>query len=170
MTGEIPIATLLNFHGIFIVGGGLLLSMLLNTPMKLFIRSMRAVKWLLRSDESENLEDISKVLVKLAEDARTKGLMSLKDADPNIAGGFLGRIATSAAEFNELKFIKELYEDELNKEMDSKNEVVNFYRTMGMLAPMFGLIGTLLGIIKVLKELSNPEMVGPAQQFRKLFF
>ncbi len=27
---------------------------------------------------------------------------------------------------------------------------------------MFGLIGTLLGIIKVLKELSNPEMVGPA--------
>ena len=42
------------------------------------------------------------------------------------------------------------------------NEIANVYRTMGILAPMFGLLGTLIGIISVLKQLSDPESVGPA--------
>ncbi|MCX7641842.1 MAG: MotA/TolQ/ExbB proton channel family protein [Elusimicrobiales bacterium] len=33
---------------------------------------------------------------------------------------------------------------------------------MAVLSPMFGLVGTLIGIIGVLKEISNPDMIGPA--------
>ena len=33
---------------------------------------------------------------------------------------------------------------------------------MGILSPMFGLLGTLMGIIGVLRQLSDPEGVGPA--------
>jgi len=162
VTKQIP-ATVINFHSVFVVMGGVLVTMLINTPIKLFMRSLGSAKWLFaRTTELENPETIITAIVQLAEQARSRGMMVMKDADPNIGEGFLKRVATAAMEYNDSKFIKEVIEDEINKEMDAKGEIVNFYRTMGLLAPMFGLIGTLLGIINVLKELSNPQTIGPS--------
>lgn len=161
-TGQVP-AIVLNFHSIFVVMGGIAVTMLINTPIKLFMRSLGSIKWLFsRSDELENPAAVVQAVVQLAEQARARGLMSMKDADAAVADGFLKRVATAAMEYNDSKFVKEVIEDEINKSMDAKNEIINFYRTMGLLAPMFGLIGTLLGIISVLKELSNPETIGPS--------
>lgn len=161
-TGQIP-SIVFNFHSVFVVMGGVAVTMLISTPIKLFMRSLGAIKWLFsKSGELENPEGVVQAVVQLAEQARTRGMMTMKDADPNIADGFLKRVATAAMEYNDSKFVKEVIEDEINKEMDAKNEIINFYRTMGLLAPMFGLIGTLLGIISVLKELSNPETIGPS--------
>lgn len=161
-TGQVP-AIVLNFHSVFVVMGGVAVTMLINTPIRLFMRSLGSIKWLFsRSDELENPASVVHAVVQLAEQARSRGMMTMKDADPAIADGFLKRVATAAMEYNDSKFVKEVIEDEINKDMDAKNEIINFYRTMGLLAPMFGLIGTLLGIISVLKELSNPETIGPS--------
>ena len=65
-------------------------------------------------------------------------------------------------EFKEPKYVQEVLEAELYCEMDHHNEIVNVYRTLSILFPMFGLIGTLIGIVDVLKQISNPEQVGPA--------
>jgi chemotaxis protein MotA len=40
------------------------------------------------------------------------------------------------------------------------NEVVNVFRVASVMAPMFGLIGTLVGIIEVLRNITSPEAVG----------
>jgi chemotaxis protein MotA len=89
-------------------------------------------------------------------------MSALKEADPKVAGGFLERAATAALEYSDSKFVRQVLEQEINQAFDDINEVANIYRTMGVLAPMFGLLGTLIGIIAVLKEISNPEAVGPA--------
>jgi len=34
------------------------------------------------------------------------------------------------------------------------------YRTMATLAPVFGLLGTLIGVVQVLRNLSDPETLG----------
>ncbi|OGS47856.1 MAG: hypothetical protein A3J79_12080 [Elusimicrobia bacterium RIFOXYB2_FULL_62_6] len=161
-TGQIP-SIVFNFHSVFVVMGGVAVTMLISTPIKLFMRSLASIKELFSgAGDLENPEPLVQAVVQLAEQARARGMMTMKDADPNIAGGFLKRVATAAMEYNDSKFVKEVIEDEINKDMDAKNEIINFYRTMGLLAPMFGLIGTLLGIISVLKELSNPETIGPS--------
>lgn len=155
-------ASLVNVHGIFFVTGGTLVAMLLNTPLAIFTRAAREFGILFSEKDLSNPQKVVPVMVALAEQCRMRGLTAMKEVDPAVAGGFLSRAATAALEYNDAQFVRQVLEQEINQEADSINEVANVYRSMGVLAPMFGLLGTLVGIIGVLKELANPESVGPA--------
>lgn len=155
-------ASLINMHGVVVVIGGTLAATLINTPLKFVTRAVSELGLIFREREEASPAKLVPVIVQLAEQARMRGLSALKDADPAVAGGFLNRAATAALEYNDYKFVREVLEQEINQGVDDMNEVANVYRTMGVMAPMFGLLGTLIGIIGVLKDLSNPESVGPA--------
>lgn len=155
-------SSLVNLHGVFVVLGGCFVAMLLNTPLKYLIRAFTELKALLIYDDTASLHKIVPVMTGLAEQCRMKGLSALKDADPSIAKGFLTRASLAALEYNDYNFVKQVMEQEINQAADETNEVANVYRTMSVLMPMFGLLGTLIGIIGVLRDLSNPESVGPA--------
>lgn len=154
-------SSLINLHGVVVVIGGTMFATLINTPLKYIFRSFAELKQVF-VDRSVRPEEVVPVMVGLAEEARKRGLAALKDADPAVAGGFLARAAAAALEYNEQNFVRQVLEQEINQGVDEMNEVANVYRTMGVMAPMFGLLGTLIGIIGVLKDLANPESVGPA--------
>lgn len=155
-------ASLINLHGVVVVIGGTVAATLINTPLKHIRRSLSELGLVFFDSGRVSPESVVSLMVNLAEDARKRGLAALKDADPSVAGGFLARAATAALEYNEQNFVRQVLEQEINQSVDDMNEVANVYRTMGVMAPMFGLLGTLIGIIGVLKDLANPESVGPA--------
>lgn len=155
-------ASLLNMHGVVVVIGGTVVATLLNTPLKHVTRALSELGCFFRENGESSPEKIIPALVNLAEQTRMRGLTALKDADPAAARGFLSRAASAALEYNDCNFVRQVLEQEINQRVDDMNEVANVYRTMGVMAPMFGLLGTLIGIIGVLKDLSNPESVGPA--------
>ena len=155
-------SSLVNLHGAFTVLGGCCVAMLINTPLRYLIKAVTELKALMIDDNSANMYNLIPVMTDLAEQCRLKGLSALKDADPSIAGGFLSRASLAALEYNDYNFVKQVLEQEINQSGDETNEVANVYRTMSILLPMFGLLGTLIGIIGVLKDLANPESVGPA--------
>jgi len=154
--------SLLNLHGLLVVAGGTLVAMLVNTPRRYLSKALSEVFYIFKEGAESDLGRMVPVLVALAEQCRMRGLSAMKDADSRVAGGFLARASAAALEYNDYQFVRQVLEQEINQGYDEINEVANIYRTMGVLAPMFGLIGTLMGIIGVLKELSNPETVGPA--------
>jgi len=155
-------ASLLNLHALFVVLGGCVVAMLLNTPMRYLVLAFTELRALLIDEEAARLQHIVPVMTDLAEQCRMKGIASLKDADPAVAKGFLLRASLAALEYGDYNFVKQVMEQEINQAADETNEVANVYRTMSILMPMFGLLGTLIGIIGVLRDLSNPENVGPA--------
>jgi chemotaxis protein MotA len=155
-------ASLLNMHGVVVVLGGTLVATLINTPFRYVSRALSELGWIFREGDEAALEKLIPLIVALAEQARLRGFTALKEADPAVAKGFLSRAATAALEYNDYNFVKQVLEQEINQTVDDLNEVANVYRTMGVMAPMFGLLGTLIGIIGVLKDLANPESVGPA--------
>lgn len=155
-------AALINPHAVFVVIGGCLVAMLLNTPFRYLVRAITELASLMLDDQSLTIQKTIPVMTSLTEQCRMRGLSALKDADPTIAKGFLSRAAQAALEYNDYNFVKQVMEQEINQAADEANEVANVYRTMSVLLPMFGLLGTLLGIIEVLKDLANPENVGPA--------
>jgi len=155
-------ASLINMHGVVVVLGGTLVATLLNTPLNHMTRAISELGCFFRENGESSPEKLIPVLVNLAEQCRMRGLTVLKEADPAAAKGFLNRAASAALEYNDYKFVRQVLEQEINQRVDDMNAVTNVYRTMGVMAPMFGLLGTLIGIIGVLKDLSNPESVGPA--------
>ena len=161
------VTTLLGFvgaaaHGLVVVFGGTIVATLINTPLKFVTRAVAELSWIFKENGEASPEKLIPVLVGLAEQTRLHGFSALKDADPGIAGGFLNRAAAAALEYNDSDFVRQVLEQEINQNADDMNEVTNVYRTMGVMSPMFGLLGTLIGIVEVLKDLANPESVGPA--------
>ena len=138
------------------------MAMLINSPAAYLRKAALEIRSILAPEDGMRPEKMIGPMVELAEQCRQRGLAALKDADPAAAGGFLARAAAAALEYNDYKFVKQVLEEEINQALDEKNEVANVYRTMGVMAPMFGLLGTLIGIIGVLKDLASPENVGPA--------
>ncbi len=155
-------SSLINMHGVVVVFGGTIIATLINTPLKYITRAATELGWIFKENGEASPEKLIPVLVSLAEQSRLRGFSALKDADPALAGGFLNRAAIAALEYNDSNFVRQVLEQEINQNVDDMNEVTNVYRTMGLLAPMFGLLGTLIGIVEVLKSLANPESVGPA--------
>ncbi len=161
VTGNIP-SSILNMHAVIVVFGGTFIALLINTPSKHLLKAIIEIRVIFFDKTVANPEKIIPTMVELAQECRTKGLSALKEADSNVANGFLNRAATAALEYNDSNFVRHVLEQEVNQKIDEMNEVANVYRTMSILAPMFGLLGTLIGIISVLREISNPELVGPA--------
>ena len=159
-TGQIP-AYFLNLHALFIVIGGSAAAMILNTPWGELKRAVLLLSKLWTSPDLDEKRAVS-ALVTLSGDVRARGLSALRETEARVAGGFLARAATAAADYNNPDLVRQILEDEINSSYDRDNESVNFYRTMGVLSPMFGLLGTLIGIVSVLKEISNPDTVGSA--------
>jgi chemotaxis protein MotA len=159
--GELPLV-LFNFHAVLLVIGGTLIATMINTPKKYFLKAIKAFSLVFISGEYEDIYPAINHIVELSEKARKNGLKTLKEADENIANGFLKRACDAVVEYGDQNFVKNILEKEINQSFEELNEVSNVYRTMSLLSPMFGLIGTLIGIIGVLKDLSNPAAVGPA--------
>ena len=161
VTGEISSA-FLNWHGLGLVLGGTAAAILINTPGRYVLKAFKAMFSLIETSPYARPERATAALVALAAQAQGRGSAALRDVDPRAAGGFLAHAAQIAREHNDPAFVREVLEADIDQAYDVENETANVFRSMGVLSPMFGLVGTLIGIVNVLKELSNPELVGGA--------
>jgi chemotaxis protein MotA len=161
ISGELP-KTFLNLHGLVIVLGGAGGAILMSTPLHELIAAIKALRLMIGSSPYPDEKGAVAVVVKLAEDVRGRGASAWQDADAKAVGGYLRKAADVAAALNDADAVEEYLEKEINADFDRNNEAVNFYRTLSILSPMFGLLGTLIGIVGVLKDISNPEAVGAA--------
>lgn len=159
--GEIP-AIIFNLHAFLVVIGGTLLATLISTPYKYIKKTIsHSFLFLKEGDETDPQRVISYIL-EISENVRKQGFKALRDIDPKIANGFVKRVSDAIVEYSDMQFVKSIMEQEINNNYDEINEISNVWRVMAVLSPMFGLVGTLIGIIGVLKEISNPDMIGPA--------
>jgi chemotaxis protein MotA len=154
---------LLNIHGILVVIGGTSVAMLLNSPWRLLANTLGSVVSLFLPMGLPKEETIITEMARLARRAQTEGgLLSLQGESRDLAGGFLNRAINVAIATGESNEARRLLETEIRQLRIRRQEDGNLLRTMGTLSPMFGLLGTLLGMIRVLETVSTPDKVGPA--------
>jgi chemotaxis protein MotA len=152
----------LNLHAVTIVFGGTCFAMLINTPMQYVRETVHAILSLLRADPYADPGALVPVLTKMAQEVQANGLGALRNANDRVGGGYLAQASITALEYNNAEFVRKVLENEVNNSVDRSNEVINVIRTAGVVSPMIGLIGTLLGIIVVLGQIAEPDKVGSA--------
>ena len=152
---------LLNAHGIIIVMGGTLAATVINTSFRRFVTGVKAFATIFLSPSTPSVDASVRMLVGMAETAQKQGgIMALANTDPAFAGGFLKRAVGVAMISAESRETRAILEEEIRRRRLDVQEDSNFYRTMSVLSPMFGLIGTLFGIIQTLSNISDPTMIG----------
>lgn len=100
-------------------------------------------------------------LVSFAEKARREGLLALEDDLERLEDDFLKGGIQMVIDGTDPEIIKAILEIEI-AHIDERHRVnMGIMDNAGTLAPAFGMIGTLIGLINMLKALDDPDALGP---------
>jgi len=153
--------TFYDVPSIFLVVGGGLASTLISYRLKEILKIMKVVGKAFSSKEFE-IESTIKLLVDLSQKARREGLLALEAEEENIEDDFIKRSLQLIVDGVEPEIIKDSLDVELENMIARHEKGQGLFKNMGALFPAWGMIGTLVGLINLLKSLDNPDSVGPA--------
>jgi chemotaxis protein MotA len=100
-------------------------------------------------------------LVSLAEKARKEGLLALEAQVKDIDDPFLKRGLQMGIDGTDPEELRTVLEGEISAKKSEDKVAAKFFTAMGGYAPTIGIIGTVVGLIHVLENLSSPESLGP---------
>ncbi len=106
--------------------------------------------------------DTVTLLVSFAEKARREGILALENSMAEIQDDFIRSGLRLAVDGVEPELIKDILHTELAFIEDRHRNGQAIFDYMGAAAPAFGMIGTLVGLVKMLQNLSDPNAIGPA--------
>lgn len=146
-------------HAIIIIFGGAFAATLTRYPLGVILHGLpmgfKAALAMPRISPRELVEEITRV----AEVARKQGpnaLEKLEIADPTLAQG-----VRYIADGYDAEFIRQTMETEKDNVYAQLDEAQKIYRSIGDCAPAFGMIGTLLGMVNMFANMTDPSKLGP---------
>ncbi|MGI6727452.1 MAG: motility protein A [Anaerovoracaceae bacterium] len=147
---------------VFIVIGGTVFALLIAFPLdsfKVIPKHMKIIFNKYRRDPFEYVE----ILTDLSREARKKGLLALEDKALSFEDEFLKESVLLIVDAIEAEKLKKRFEQKLSY-IDRRNaEERKVYEMGAALAPAFGMIGTLIGLVNMLKAMNledGPEALG----------
>jgi chemotaxis protein MotA len=123
------------------------------------LSSFKAVPAALRSKRPDASATVD-TLVGLADRARREGLLSLEDATRTIEDPFLRGGLQAAIDGTDPEDLRTILEDKISTKRTIDRMHAKYFADMGGYAPTIGIIGTVISLVHVLENLSEPAELG----------
>jgi len=146
-------------HAIIIIFGGSFSATLIRFPVAAMLHGLplgMRYAFTLRSIGARELVD---ELAGLAEIARKSGPVGLEKVTPEDA--FLAKGVRFVADGYDADFIRDNLERDRDNFLTHLDEGQKIYRAIGDCAPAFGMIGTLIGMVQMFANMTDPAKLGP---------
>lgn len=108
----------------------------------------------------QSAEKLIQDLVSYAEIARRDGILSLENTTKDIEDQFIVQGIQMAVDGTDPELIEQIMETDLENLMERHDAGKGLIDAVGKYAPAFGMIGTLIGLIAMLADLSDPGSIG----------
>ncbi|WP_353684489.1 flagellar motor protein [Thermodesulfovibrio sp. 3907-1M] len=142
-----------------IVFGGTLGATILSFPLKDIITAFVSLKFIFFS-RNVNFEETIETILDLLVIARKRGLLALQEEVDRIDDSFLKRGITYVIDGLSPSIIKESLQQEIYAYEEIIRRAARVYDSAGGFAPTIGIIGAILGLIHVLKNVTDPSKIG----------
>ena len=142
-----------------IVFGGCASAMLLTFRLPDFFAGIRAGMKVFIC-KKPNPEAVIERLVKCAEMARKDGILALESVVQQVDDEFLAQGLRLAIDGTDPDIIEKILANKIEAMEMRHSRGKMFYEVAGRYAPGFGMCGTLLGMISMLQNLSDPKKIG----------
>ena len=154
------VGLIFNFHAILLVYGGTIGATLLSFPQTLTVQAMKAVRVFLFPGSRPSANVVIRMLIRMADKARRQGLESIEPDLQGIRIPFLANGMRMVLDGLPVEIVRGNLIKEIRFARDRHAQVANVFRSMASYAPIFGLLGTLVGVVQVLMTLTDPKMIG----------
>lgn len=145
---------------VIITLGGTLASTLTCFPLDDFANTMKVVKKAFVYKDTSP-EDVIKEIIRLANVARKEGLLALDEYAESLNDQFLKKGIMLIVDGTEPELVRNILETELVYLEERHANGQKVFETAANFAPAFGMIGTLIGLINMLRTLDDPSTIGP---------
>lgn len=142
-----------------IVCGGTLGAVMISTPPKILKGALRRLIGIVK-DPVPPIAGLLDQVIGYATQARKNGLVSLEEAAGEVHDPFLRKGLMLAVDGSDLQEIRAMLELEIDLEDAHAEAEAKVFEGAGGYAPTIGIIGAVLGLIQVMKNLANIEEVG----------
>ncbi len=142
-----------------IVFGGTFGATLLSFPMKDVIQAGASLKEVFFIQEPDP-ESIINDIINWSYIARRNGMIALDAESERITDPFLKKSLRLAIDGMNPKLLRETMEQENITYEENKRRSAKVFETAGGYAPTIGIIGAVMGLIKVMENLSDPSKLG----------
>jgi chemotaxis protein MotA len=100
-------------------------------------------------------------LMAMADKARREGLLSLEDEIGDLEDEFMKKGLQLVVDGTDAAIVRDLLEIEIDQMQGRHASVVGLLNMWAALAPGFGMLGTVIGLIAMMKNLEDKASVGP---------
>ncbi len=147
------------FTAALIVLGGTIGAVLVSTPLRVLRGAVRRMAGIFL-DPSPDYMAATEDVIGYATKARKNGLVSLEHEADLIEDPFLRKALNLAVDGTDLQDIRRMLELEIQVEEQIAEAEARVFEAAGGFAPTVGIIGAVLGLIQVMKNLANIDEVG----------
>ena len=151
--------SLINIPALVIVFGGTLGATFLHFPRRIIFHSIK-ILWLIVSPRKVLLKSQINKVVRWSALARKEGLLGLEAVVDKEKDSFARKGLQLLVDGNEPEVIRDCLDVELNTIEHVEMQAAKVYEAMGGYSPTIGIIGAVVGLIQVMQNLANPELLG----------
>ena len=159
--GGVP--ALLNFldaPSAIITIGGSLSAVLCSNKLSGFIAGIKSFALPFKEKSVDPGETINKI-IELSNVSRKEGLLALEEAAGSIDDEFLKKGIMLVVDGTDAELVRGILETDMLSMEERHKKTISFWEFWGEQGPAWGMIGTLIGLINMLKNLEDSSTIGP---------
>jgi chemotaxis protein MotA len=156
LDGGSPVELISHPAAILLIVGGSLAATTISSPLREVLKLPKLIVLAITQNRFEPLEVIE-LITRMADKARREGLLALEDEAKKIKEPFLQKGIMMVVDGVDPHQVREILESSI-RHMESRHKAgAGLFAAAGGFSPTFGIIGTVMGLISVLKQLDDPN-------------
>ena len=146
-------------HAVIIIFGGSIAATMIRFPLGVMLHGLPLGAKFAFTMSRLAARDLVDELARIAEIARKQGPVGLEKVETDEP--FLAKGIRYIADGYDMEFIRDNLERDRDNFLMHLDEGSKIYRAIGDCAPAFGMIGTLIGMVQMFANMTDPSKLGP---------
>jgi chemotaxis protein MotA len=146
---------------ILIVVGGTIGTVMVHFPLGDIVGAFNVARKAFFHKAQAPVDTIEK-LITYAGKARKEGILSLQSVMGEIEDEFFLKGLQMAVDGQEPDALRDMLEKEIEYVIERHDKGADIFATIAAYSPAMGMIGTLIGLVQMLQNMSDPSSIGPA--------
>ncbi len=156
-----PLTIFIDIPSVLIVFGGTIGCTLIHYPFKEIASAVGVGKKAVFVQEMA-INALITQLMEYANKARKEGILALQGAMEAVQDDFLKKAMQMAVDGQEPATLRDMLNTEIEYIQMRHEQGAAIFSTLAAYAPAMGMIGTLIGLVQMLQNMSDPSAIGPA--------